>query len=348
MDTQEPEPNDDFGDELVRVQIKMARSFTGFDEALKARYLADLAEVAGCTQASFHSQIFIRGCVKHELELPRVVAKRLAALFARAEKEAAEEGRDDVEGQLEREALAAMRAFAEKHFVTDVRLFSTLTVRVTENAPSRVVVFVHGWRGNTDSFGDMPEWVAEQTGWKTKVFPYPTGLWTNSPSISQVANSLDNWIQVHCESAVLALVGHSMGGVVVRKMLTEQMISDAPLDIRLAVMCASPHTGTLASLLRKIPTFDSAQLRELDQDSTFLFDLNRYWNWWINTLKAGQVSTKSVIAQKDGVVSLNSAAGLDTSPLVVLGADHRSVVKPASAQDLQVQRLSQWIKAVRI
>jgi hypothetical protein len=55
-----------------------------------------------------------------------------------------------------------------------------------------------------------------------------------------------------------------------------------------------------------------------------------------------------VIAQKDGVVSLNSAAGLDTSPLVVLGADHRSVVKPASAQDLQVQRLSQWIKAVRI
>lgn len=347
MDTVDQEGTEDFGGELVRVQIKMARSFTDFDETLKAQYLADLAELAGCTQASFHNQIFIRGCVKHELELPQVVAKRLVEMFARAEKEAAEEGRNDVESQLEREALARFRKFAQQHFVTDVKLFPTITIRVTDNAPNRVVVFVHGWRGSADSFGEMPKWVEQQTDWKSEVFTYPTGLWANSPSISLIANTLDNWIRARCESAVLAVVGHSMGGVVVRKMLTEQIISKIPLDVRLAVMCASPHTGTLASLLRKIPTFDSAQLRELDQDSTFLFDLNRYWAWWVNDRKPGSVVAKSVIAQDDGVVSLNSAAGLDTSPLVVLGANHRSVVKPATAQDLAVQRLSGWIKAVR-
>ena len=178
------------------------------------------------------------------------------------------------------------------------------------------------------------------------MFSYPTGLWENSPSISLVSSTLDNWIRTHFESSTLAVIGHSMGGVVVRKLLSEQHLLDDPLDVRLAVMCASPHTGTLASLLRKIPSLNSAQLRELDQDSPFLFDLNKYWTWYINKHKAGLVRTKSVIAQKDGVVSLNSAAGLDLSPLVVQGADHRSVVKPLSDQDLTVLSLSNWISAI--
>jgi len=336
----------DFGTDRVRIQIKMNRSFSAFDETAKSRYLADLAAVAGCTQAQFHQQIFIRGCVKHELEVPRVIAKRLLQMFEQACKTLEAEGGDAPEDALQREALEEFRQFVAAHGVEAVNVFHTLTLQVTENAPRKAAIFVHGWRGAADSFGHMPGWIEEQTGWKTDVFTYPTGLWGNSPSISLVAAALDNWIRARFEGATLAIVGHSMGGVVVRKMITEQIISDAPLDVRLAVMCASPHTGTLASLLRLIPTLDSVQLRELDQDSTFLFDLNKYWNWWVHKHKAGAITTKSVIAQQDGVVALNSAAGLDSAPLVVLGADHRSIVKPASAQDLAVARMASWINAI--
>jgi pimeloyl-ACP methyl ester carboxylesterase len=346
MSDAETEGIAEFGTDLVRVQIKMNRSFTNFTSDLKRHYLSELAIAAGCTPETFLNSIFIRGCVKHEFEVPRAIAQRLAKLFELAEKSTPEDANSEIESELEKATLKQFMEFVSQHFISDVKIYKTITVRVTDNAPRKVAIFVHGWRGTGDSFGRTPEWIQALTGWRTGVFSYPTGLWGNSPSISLVANSLDNWIRANFESSTIAIIGHSMGGVAVRKMLTEQVICDDPLDVRLAVMCASPHTGALASLMRKIPTLDSAQLRELDQDSTFLFDLNKYWNWWINKKMVGQVTTKSIIAQEDGVVSLNSAMGLDPSPLVVLGADHRSVVKPSSDKDLAVQRLANWINAI--
>ena len=321
--------------DLVRVKIKMERSFAEFDAVQKERYLDALARIAGCTREVIEArQVFIRGCVIHEFEIPAVIAARLVELLDKAQG-----------GELDDSALAEVVAFMKENHVVEAKEYKVITVRVLDQAPKRAVVFVHGWRGDGDSFGRLPEWIAEKTGWAGAVFTYPTGLWTHSPSISLVSGAFDNWVRDHYPGAELAVVAHSMGGVVVRHSLTEQALRDVPLDVRLLVLCASPETGAaVASLAAQMPTVRKEQLRELDPDSPFLFTLNKWWDRWVQLNVPERSRVRSLVGSADKVVSLNSARGTDTDPIPVLGAGHIDIVKPASIDSPVVTTIARLVR----
>ncbi|MEO6030548.1 MAG: hypothetical protein ABIP61_01390, partial [Burkholderiaceae bacterium] len=311
-------PRDDAAHQpdLVRFKIKMQRSFAEFDAEQKDRYLDDLARIAGCTRAQIEAhQVFIRGCVVHEFEVPAIVAERLMELFGKAQR-----------GELDDSALDAIRAFLAQHHVVDYKDYKVVTIQVLDERPKKAAIFVHGWRGDEASFGRLPEWIESQTGWKSAVYSYPTGVWSHSPSIALVSAAFDNWVRDHFPDAALAIIAHSMGGLIVRHALIEQPLRDTPLDTRLLVLCASPETGAaIASLAAKVPTIRNQQLRELEPDSPFLFSLNKWWDQWVKTNVPAVCRVRSLVGTSDDVVSLNSARGTDTNPIPVLGAGQSDI-----------------------
>lgn len=322
---------------LVRFKIKMQRSFAEFDDAQKDRYLDGLARIAGCTRAQIEAhQVFIRGCVIHEFEIPAVMAERLMELFGKAQR-----------GELDDSALDDIRAFLAQEKVVEYKDYKVVTIQVHDERPKQAAIFVHGWRGDEVSFGRLPEWVEAQTGWKSAVYAYPTGIWSHSPSIALVSAAFDNWVRDHFPEAALAIIAHSMGGVVVRHALIEQPLRDTPLDTRLLVLCASPETGAaIASLAAKVPTIRNQQLRELEPDSPFLFSLNKWWDKWVKTNVPDVCRVRSLVGTSDDVVSLNSARGTDTDPIPVLGAGHSDIVKPKSETGEVVTTIARLIREV--
>jgi pimeloyl-ACP methyl ester carboxylesterase len=320
---------------LVRFKIKMQRSYAEFDDEQKNRYLDDLARIAGCTRAQIEAhQVFIRGCVIHEFEIPAVVAERLMELFGKAQR-----------GELDDSALDDIRAFLARENVVEYKDYKVVTIQVHDERPKKAAIFVHGWRGDEVSFGRLPEWIESQTGWKSAVYSYPTGIWSHSPSIALVSAAFDNWVRDNFPEAALAIIAHSMGGVVVRHALTEQPLRDTPLDTKLLVLCASPETGAaVASLAAKVPTIRNQQLRELEPDSPFLFSLNKWWDKWVKTNVPAVCKVRSLVGTSDDVVSLNSARGTDTDPIPVLGAGHSDIVKPKSEKGEVVTTIARLIR----
>lgn len=323
------------GGDRVRLKIRMNRDFYSFDSQQKEEYLDDLCHVAGCTRKQIEKSVFLRGCVEHEFEMPKEVARRFLELVEKAHED------------IEAETLNEFREFLRKHLVDSAKEIKVITIQVHDERPNKAAVFVHGWRGDKQSFGEMPRWIEAQTGWKSGIFPYPTGLWSHSPAIAYVSAAFDNWVRRQFPGATLTVIAHSMGGVVVRHCLTEQRLREEPLNVKLLVLCASPENGaTLASIAAKVPFLRNAQLQDLHPNSSFLFSLNRCWDKWVQESVPAKCRVHSVFGDRDDIVSINNARGVDVNPVPILGATHIDLVKLSSEDATIVQTIAMWISAV--
>jgi triacylglycerol esterase/lipase EstA (alpha/beta hydrolase family) len=248
------------------------------------------------------------------------------------------------DGTIDSATIEEFRDFVAKHSVTQVEELKVVLLAVHPERPKRAVIFVHGWNGDANSFGEMPKWIEARTGWKTGVFSYPTGIISHSSSIALTSASFDNWVRGSFPEAQLAIVAHSMGGVVVRHSLTEEPLRETPLNLRLLVLCASPENGAvLASMGKSIPGLASVQLRELDTNSPFLFGLNKWWDKWVADHVPARCRVRSIVGDSDKVVSINNARGTDRNPVPVLGAGHIDLVKPKSDSAEIIVTISRWI-----
>lgn len=328
-----------FGPEKTRLKIRMDLPYDSFSDDLKASYLSDLAKLAGCPPAAIQKTVFLRSCVIHEFEVPKPVADRLLELWTRLKNDKS----------LDPDDKEALEAFLDAWKIDRIAAYETVRVQVLRDEPKRATIFVHGWRGESTSFGHLPQWLEEQTGWHSRVYPYPTGLWSHSPSIVMVSRALENWVRGNFPDSQLAFVAHSMGGAVVRHVLTSQDVRDRPIDgrIPLVVLCASPENGgALAAVAAHVPTLRSAQIVELSPNSGFLLDLNTRWDVWVRRNVPARSRVRSIFGTKDAVVTANNARGVDTEPVPILGAGHIDIVKPSAADSDIVMTIGRWIKEV--
>ena len=305
----------------------MNLKFDSFDEIKRKEFLNDLSILSGCPVDEIDSIKFTSGCVIFDGELDKEAISRLIEFF---EKKDLNDAPSEIQDLIE---------FCEKWSVSNVHSYLRVSLQdsseTKQEKQDASIIFVHGWNGDDNSFGNMPEYVSEKISCKTKIYSYPTGIWSKSPSLEFVARNFDNWIRNNINSDNVAIVAHSMGGIIARRLVALQFERDDRLDklLRQMTFIASPHNGAvLANIGKYVPTLKKTQLKDLSTDSSFLFALNSDWLKWIDSDMSNECSIRCMVGTDDKVVSVNSAMGLDSNAVPILGADHTNIVKPESPE----------------
>jgi pimeloyl-ACP methyl ester carboxylesterase len=211
------------------------------------------------------------------------------------------------------------------------------------------VVFVHGFLGDiATTWGDLPKFIeadSQLTGWDIYSVGYPTspgfdleGLWSADPGLANTATYLRTvcTLEPMKNYKALALVGHSMGGLVIQRAL----IDSAGLDgfrnrVGHVVLYGTPSNG-----LKKASWFSrwKRQIRDMGEYSDFIKDLRARW--------AGQFPDKlpfrfkTVAGMRDDFVpSTSSLDPFPESARAIVPGNHLQIVKPNSDQDESVRLL---------
>jgi pimeloyl-ACP methyl ester carboxylesterase len=211
---------------------------------------------------------------------------------------------------------------------------SNVTV-VRQGTAHRAVVFVHGFIGDRDdTWGFFPtllgtqvppsEWDIYTIGYATTLLPDVVGVWSADPDLPILATSL--WtslgIPPFAKYDSIALIAHSMGGLVVQKALLEDRALAARLQS--VVLFGTPSGG-----IRKASwvQFWKRQLRNMAEGSPFISDLRRDWNQRFDA----QPDFNFLVvagASDQFVPPRSSLEPFDTRFQRVVVGDHLAIVKP--------------------
>ena len=235
------------------------------------------------------------------------------------------------------------------------------------NAAVADVVFVHGIQGDprgtwtNKNGGFWPSWLAEDNvglavwsaGYKAAVSEW-TG--TAMPLFDRANNVLAELQAAGIGGRPICWVTHSMGGLLVKKMLRNADSIAAEFrsfskTTRGVVFIGTPHTGSeLASLARYLGFILrlSAAAKELQPLSAQLLELNI---WYRENHRRLGVATQAYFETQTTkgvwVVDRGTAdPGLEGVIPIGLDADHLSICKPSGKDDLVYKRTMAFIRSV--
>ena len=98
----------------------------------------------------------------------------------------------------------------------------------------------------------------------------------------------------------------------------------------------------MAAIANKFPFLGSRQLEELNPKNPFLFDVGTKFLAWVSRRVPDYCTLRCMIGTGDAIVTEKNGSDFDSSPIVILGADHVNIVKPTSREADMVQRLI-WV-----
>jgi len=306
------------------VRIVMDRSFDLWQtQEIQASFVRDLEDLTGVPRTELTLIAVRSGCVVAEFRMPEEAIKTLISLFEFAP------DMEDPNG-VGPDQMAVAKEFFARHSVTAIRddYVVKLVISKTPEGPDGIVL-VHGWSGNRASFGVMPKALSELVKADVKVYEYQSERFGKSPRLTWVARNLDTSIRnENLDKGRLAIVAHSMGGLVARKLVTDQRRRLDRLDrnLRLLALVASPYFGHPLAHIGKRFAPKSRQLGDLDPQSDFMSELASDWLAW-RRMEGVAVAVRSILGEADDFVKPYMAQGDDPNPIVLLGRGHSDIVE---------------------
>ena len=324
------------------LRIRMNIPFADFTDDKKQEFLGDFSTISGCPEEEMKNVQFSKGCTNFDVDLDSEAVSRILEYFERREAQEQEMPQD----------LKAFRRFLEKWSATAMHSYDRISVSARASDEKNVrddrqLLLIHGWSGNADSFGELPRYLSDHFHCDAKIYSYPTNVWAKSPSLEFIARNLDNWIRNHIHADRVGIVAHSMGGVIVRRLVASQKGRADPIDklIKQITFVASPRNGAvLAGIGSKVPTLNKTQLLDLADDSSFIYALNEEWPRWMQESVPQHCQVRCIVGLKDDVVSPNNARGDDLEAVPILEAGHIDIVKPKSADDEIVLTIKRFLE----
>jgi hypothetical protein len=208
------------------------------------------------------------------------------------------------------------------------------------------IVFVHGFQGKAQStWKEFPTFIAQDTkmdSWDIYSIGYSThlsidivGVWAADPDLITVAKKLCTVLNNPPFDSYksLALVAHSMGGLVVQRSL----VDDPSLVERVShvLFYGTPSNGLVKSFL--VSLF-KRQFRDMASNSDFIQDLRQRWKSKFEPSAPFRFLT--VAGERDEFVTRTSS--LDPFPIkqqAVIPGNHLEIINPSSLGDLKIQVL---------
>lgn len=212
------------------------------------------------------------------------------------------------------------------------------------NGNKAVVIFVHGFGGDAgETWGLFPSLICSEprvSSWDVYSIGYPSSLridvpniWSADPELKMLAIELRTVLSLppFTSYRVIAIVAHSMGGLVVQR----AVLDEPQLTARVSHLI---FFGTPSGGLAKAALFGwlKRQFRDMAQGSAFMTDLR---NDWKNRYAGGCPFELRVVAgDRDEFVSGPSSLAPfpDLTQWVVPGS-HLAIVKPNGAGDQSVR-----------
>ena len=208
----------------------------------------------------------------------------------------------------------------------------------------RAVVFLHGFSGDkNDTWDRLPsllgtavtDWDIYTLGYATTFLPDLLGVWSADPDIPILATMLTTQASIDPlrRYRSLAVVAHSMGGLVVQRAL----LDDAGLAGRTkkVILFGTPSGG-----LRKASwvAFWKRQLRNMATGSEFISTLRQ--DWAARFEPESGFDLMVVAGERDQFVPSESSLGpFRRSLQFVVSGDHTSMVRPTDADSATVRLL---------
>lgn len=218
---------------------------------------------------------------------------------------------------------------------------------------AKYIVFVHGLGGEIEkTWGDFPQFLMDDDEIEHKVIQYgytsPNPIkqfFLPAPSILSISNGLLTDLTARCdlENDEIILVGHSLGGLVIRRLLLRLDAKGTNHNIRKVCFFDVPHEGSGFANVGKYIAFTNRHLKSLTRNSTELDDLNEQW---IDKKLDAHLNILSIIDANESVVSAMSSKSIFRyHPIETInGVNHSSIVKPKSKDDTVVILLKSFIK----
>ena len=208
----------------------------------------------------------------------------------------------------------------------------------------RAVVFLHGFSGSRDDTWDrlpsllgslIEDWDIYTLGYATTFLPDFLGVWSADADLPNLAIALTTQASIEPLSGYgsLAVVAHSMGGLVVQRAL----LDDAGLvdRTRKVILFGTPSAG-----LRKASwlAFWKRQLRNMAESSEFITTLRQ--DWAARFEPEPSFDLRVVAGEQDRFVPPKSSLGpFPRKFRHVVSGDHLSMVRPIDTDSPSVRFL---------
>jgi len=154
-------------------------------------------------------------------------------------------------------------------------------------------------------------------------------------------------VQAGVGSRPVIFVGHSMGGLIIKKMLVSAQTSgDADLqqvaeNTRGVVFYSTPHEGTHIAKMNSVVKyffFPSVEVQELEIDSPALLELNTYFKQFVEKFKTRVISFGETIPTRHLGVDLTFVPPESSNPgvgeFLTVPYNHMDICKPESRKSI--------------
>lgn len=206
---------------------------------------------------------------------------------------------------------------------------------------AKKIILVHGLGGTADgTWGKFPDFLEKDSDLDYSIVSYGyqsphliKQFYKRAPSILNIANGLLTDIKTRCDldNDEIILAGHSLGGLVVKKLLLRMKDKKINHKIRKVCFFDVPHDGSGFANVGKYISFRNRHLKSLCRDSSELDDLN---DQWVDSELDNVLEIMSIIAANDDIVSSSSSKSIYRHHQVetINNVNHSTIVKPESME----------------
>jgi pimeloyl-ACP methyl ester carboxylesterase len=203
---------------------------------------------------------------------------------------------------------------------------------------TKKIILVHGLSGSpAGTWGKFIELLEKDSDLEHRVLPlgyqsphFFKRFYEPAPSILNITNGLLTDIENKCDLGKdeIILVGHSLGGLIVKRLLLKLEDKGIAHKIRKVCFFDVPHDGSGLANVGKYIAFRNKHLRSLCRDSSELDEMNERW---FESRLDSKFEIISIIAANDFIVSSSSSKSVFRNHQIktINNVDHSSIVKPA-------------------
>ena len=215
-----------------------------------------------------------------------------------------------------------------------------------------LVLLIHGLSGSA-----LGTWAAmlkqlkgdpELADFALGAYSYPSALLRlplgkRMPGIREIADGLRTHIKTNYgDKTGIVIVGHSLGGVIARQYVLDEVKCNRAANLRGVALFATPHTGAALARIGSSLSFSHRHLRQLCKGSDILEIIN---DDWVTQRTEQQIPTIYIVGGADAVVPRESAVPYAGAKNVrtLIEHGHLNIIEPVDRNDIRFKVLKQFI-----